>query len=122
MNSGTLCLTVIVELSVSLYLARIMRSTDRQGKTSEPATFTINTIQATLNLSNPSELPIGGSTLSLDVEFNGADLQKNVIFQYRNSRGTFDPCIVLMVNVAGSLVLPWRSVTTTVNFDALFWI
>ena len=32
--------------------------TDRQGKTSEPATFTINTIQATLNLSNPSELPI----------------------------------------------------------------
>ncbi len=50
--------------------------TDRQGKTSEPATFTINTIQATLNLSNPSELPIGGNTLSLDVEFNGADLQE----------------------------------------------
>lgn len=76
--------------------------TDRQGKTSEPATFTINTIQATLNLSNPSELPIGGSTLSLDVEFNGADLQKNVIFQYRNSRGTFDPLTIESVTDNGN--------------------
>lgn len=76
--------------------------TDRQGKTSEPATFTINTIQATLNLSNPSELPIGGSTLSLDVEFNGADLQKNVVFQYRNSRGTFDPLTIESVTDNGN--------------------
>lgn len=68
--------------------------TDRQGKTSEPATFIINTIRATLILSNPSVLPIGETSLSVDVEFNGSDIHKNVIFEYRNDRGTFSPLTV----------------------------
>lgn len=68
--------------------------TDRQGKTSEPATFIINTIRATLILSNPSVLPIGETSLSVDVEFNGSDIRKNVIFEYRNDRGTFSPLTV----------------------------
>lgn len=69
--------------------------TDRSGKQSEPVTLTVEAQPVKMNITN-TELYVGSSTLSFDLEFNAGDPASLVRFEYANTRGTrtvFTPVI-----------------------------
>lgn len=72
--------------------------TDRYNKTSEPVTLTVNVEPLELSVSNPGALYTGASELEFDLDYNGADVEKQVSVEVKNERGTWS--VVPMLSVA----------------------
>lgn len=62
--------------------------TDKAGKTCDPISFSVKVERLELQISHEGFYD-GASTIDLDVNYNGADLEKNVKFEYINDRGVW---------------------------------
>lgn len=62
--------------------------TDKAGKTCDPVTFSVKVERMELQISHEGFYE-GESTIDLDVEYNGSDIEKNVKFEYVNDRGVW---------------------------------
>lgn len=71
---------------------------DKFSKVCEPVTLNINVEPLVVELSNPSALEIGGSSLDIDLKYNGADPNQDVIIEYYNERATWTPLSVNSVS------------------------
>lgn len=62
---------------------------DRNGKMSEPASIAVKVGKLELSLANVDGLKFGASTASLDLTFNGTNIDDNLKIQYNTPRGTW---------------------------------
>ncbi|MCM1520005.1 MAG: DUF4493 domain-containing protein [Lachnoclostridium sp.] len=98
---GNLVVSTGLEESVNTFTLQVK---DRYGKLSEPLTFTATVSKGVLTISSATAL-FGYEELTLGVEYNGADLEKNVKFQMRNELGAWTDLTVKTVNKAKSRAL-----------------
>ncbi len=66
-----------------------LNAVDKMTKTGEEISFSVKVLPVILNLLCPTAPKIGENKLTLDVEYNGADLAGMVVFEYRNERGSW---------------------------------
>lgn len=91
--------------------------TDKNGKVCEdPFSFAVHTIPLIFEIGNPTELSVGNTELSFDLTFNGSEPSKNISFQYKNERGTWDNLVVKSFTATDDDT-KWR-VTLTVPGDS----
>lgn len=98
-----------------------LRVVDKYGKVSEPFKFGMKMIELVLVLSNPSEPVMAGTSLEVDLSYNGLNFN-DVILQAQNDRGIWDNLKVTSVTEKGdgvyrvALVIP--ASTSAVNLRA----
>lgn len=90
--------------------------TDRMTKVSEPFSFAVNTIPMTLSIDTPSSLAVGATEFSFNLNFNGANPEKSVKFEYSNERGTWTPLQTISIAATGTEGV--YHVTTSAPADA----
>lgn len=95
---GNLVVSTGLEESVNTFTLQVK---DRYGKLSEPLTFTATVSKGVLSISSATAL-FGYEEVTLGVEYNGADIDKNVKFQMRNDLGAWTDLTVKTVNKAKS--------------------
>ncbi len=74
--------------------------TDKQGRVSEPMTFTVKVEHLELSMSYDGVYE-GQQTVDVNVVYNGPDLAQNVSFEYLNVRGIWAPLTINKVTPAG---------------------
>lgn len=70
--------------------------TDKGGKTCDPVTFSVKVERLELQISHEGFYE-GESTIDLDVEYNGSDIENNVKFEYVTDRGVWADAEVLSI-------------------------
>lgn len=63
--------------------------TDRYGKATEPVVLSIETLKVNIAISQEAPLYYGYESLSIALDYNGANPESNVNFAYKNERGTW---------------------------------
>lgn len=71
---------------------------DKYGKTSELFSFSVSLKEIMLSLANPSELPLAGTKLEVDVTYNGNNPKDNLKFEIKNDRGTWTPLDIISIS------------------------
>ncbi|MDE6368445.1 MAG: DUF4493 domain-containing protein, partial [Muribaculaceae bacterium] len=72
----------------------IFQAKDKYSKESAPVSFSIEVLPIELSLLNPSYLKIFDTELDVEMSFNGGDPTEMVKFEYKNTRGIYDPVTV----------------------------
>lgn len=74
---------------------------DKHSKVSEPVSFTVKVEPIIVSLSEDVTPEIGATAMSVNLYFNGNDVENNVKIQYKNERGTWTNANITKVTPAG---------------------
>lgn len=82
---------------------------DKLGKVTEPVSLSLDCQPVVLSLANPSDVYEGDSEMSVDVVYNGADIENNVKIQYKNERGTWSDATISSITPMGRAASSYRA-------------